>query len=55
MRTVIFFLFTCFISTGAFLAALNAKYPFPLYIVGFSIWTLFIWGQTRRNKRKMNG
>jgi len=53
MRTIIHFLFTCFISTGAFLAALNARYPLPLYIVGFGIWALFIWRQSKRNKRKM--
>jgi len=53
MRTFIYFIFTCFISTGAFLGALNANYPFPLYVVGFGIWALFIWGQARRNKRKM--
>ena len=51
MRTIVYFLFSCFISTGAFIAALGAKYPLLLYAVGFGIWALFLWGWNRRNKR----
>lgn len=51
MKTIVYFLFSCFISTGAFIAALGAKYPLILYGVGFGIWALFLWGWNRRTKR----
>jgi len=51
MKTFFYLIFTCFISTGAFLGALNAKSPFPLYAVGFGIWALFLWGLGRRMKK----
>jgi hypothetical protein len=51
MKTTIYFIFTCFISTGAFMAALNLKNPFPAFAVAFGIWALFIWGYTRRSKK----
>ena len=52
MKTIVYFIFTCFISTGAMFGALNAKNPYPLFIVAFGIWALFIWGCHRRWKRK---
>lgn len=52
MKTVIYFIFTCFISTGAFLAALSSKHSFILYIVGLGIWALFLWGYSRRAKKE---
>ena len=51
MRTAIYLIFTCLISTGALLGALNAKNPFPAFIVAFGIWALFLWGWSRRMKR----
>ena len=51
MKTVVYFLFTCFISTGAFLAALGSKTPLLLYAVGFGTWALFLWTYSKRTKR----
>jgi len=51
MKTTIYFIFTCFISTGAFMAALNLKNPFPAFAVAFGIWGLFAWGCIRRSKK----
>jgi len=52
MKTAIYFIFSCFISTGAFLAALSGKHPFALYIVGFGIWALFLWSYSTRSKKE---
>lgn len=52
MKTFVYLVFTCFISTGAFLGALYSKTPFLLYAVGFGIWALFVWGLNRRLKQK---
>ena len=51
MKTFVYLVFTCFISTGAFMGALYSKTPFLLYAVGFGIWVLFIWGLNRRMKK----
>jgi len=51
MKTVIYFIITCFISTGALLGATNAKNPFPLFGIAFGIWVLFIWGYNKRSKK----
>jgi hypothetical protein len=52
MKTAIYFIFTCFISTGALLGATNAKNPFLLFGIAFGIWVLFLWGYNRRSKRE---
>ena len=52
MKTVIYFILTLFISTGAFLAATNLKNPWPPFIVAFGIWALFFWGWNRRIKKQ---
>jgi hypothetical protein len=52
MKTTIYFIFTCLISTGALLGALNAKNPFPAFIVAFGIWAVFLWGYSRRAKKR---
>ena len=51
MKNIIYYLFTCFISTGAMMGAMYSKHPFALYIVGFGIWALFLWGCSKRSKR----
>jgi hypothetical protein len=51
MKTVVYLIFTCFISTGAFMGALYSKTPFLLYAVGFGVWALFLWGLNRRMKK----
>lgn len=51
MKTFIYLIFTCFISTGAFYGALNLTNPFPLYGVAFGVWALFLWGLNRRMKK----
>ena len=52
MKTAIYFIITCFISTGALLGATNAKNPFPAFAVAFGIWALFLWGYNRRSKKQ---
>lgn len=51
MKTFVYLIFTCFISTGALYGALYSKTPFLLYAVGFGIWALFLWGLNRRMKK----
>jgi hypothetical protein len=52
MKTIVYFIFTCFISTGCMFGALNAPNPFPLFAVAFGIWGLFFYGCHKRGKRK---
>lgn len=52
MKTAIYFIITCFISTGALLGATNAKNPFAAFAVAFGIWILFLWGYNRRSKKE---
>ena len=52
MRTFLFFIFTCLVSTGAMLGALHATNPFPNFAIAFGIWALFIWIQSRRARKK---
>jgi protein-S-isoprenylcysteine O-methyltransferase Ste14 len=51
MKTFVYLIFTCFISTGAFMGALYSQTPMLLYAVGFGVWVLFIWGIYRRMKK----
>ena len=51
MKTAVYFIFTCLISTGAFMGALKATTPFPLFGIGFGIWALFLWGVNRRMRK----
>ena len=48
MKTFIYLIFTCLISTCAFYGALNLKNPFPLFIVALGVWALFLWGLNKR-------
>jgi len=52
MKTAIYFIITCFISTGAMMGALNAKNPFPAFAIAFGMWAWFLWGYNRRSKRE---
>ncbi|MDB5117358.1 MAG: hypothetical protein JWQ79_2850 [Mucilaginibacter sp.] len=52
MKIFIYFVITCFISTGALLGALNAKNPFPSYAIGFGIWAVFLWAYNRHAKKR---
>jgi hypothetical protein len=55
MRTVILFLFTCVISTGALLAGLNMKHPMPCYVVALTVWLLlgrYVSRQSKKNAHK---
>ncbi len=51
MKTIVYFIITCCISTGAFFAATNMKNPFPAFAVAFGIWAFFFWGWNRRTKK----
>lgn len=52
MKTFIYLVCTCFISTGAFMGALYSQTPMILYAVGFGVWVLFVWGYISRSKKK---
>ena len=52
MKTTVYLIATCFISTFAFFGALGAKNPFPCFAVAFGIWALFFWGCSRRARRQ---
>ena len=52
MKTTLFFIFTCLVSTGAMLGALHATNPFPNFAVAFGIWIFFIWVQGRRSRKR---
>jgi hypothetical protein len=47
MKTTLFFIFTCLVSTGAMLGALHEKNPFPNFAVALGIWLFFIWEHMR--------
>jgi hypothetical protein len=51
MKTALYLIFTCFVSAGAFYGALYSKHPIVLYMLGFGIWALFLWGCNRRSKK----
>ena len=51
MKTFLYLIITCFISTGAFMGALNMKNPFPAFAIAFGIWALFLWGYNNRSKK----
>jgi len=51
MKTGLYFVATCFISTFAFWGALSMNNPFPAFAVAFGIWALFLWGYARRSKK----
>lgn len=51
MKTILYFIATCFISTVALLGATGMKNPFPNFGVAFGIWALFLWGYNRRAKK----
>ena len=52
MKTVVYFIATCFISTFAMFGALAAKNPFPCFGIAFGIWALFLWGYNKRSRRE---
>lgn len=42
MKTVVFFLFTTFVSVACLETALGSKHPLLLYVIGFGVWILFV-------------
>jgi len=51
MKTAIYLVLTCFISTGAFMAELNMKNPLPAFLIAFGVWAWFGWGCSRRARK----
>ena len=51
MRTFVYLVFTCFISAGAFMGALNSANIWPGYLLGFGVWVWFIWNLDNRRKK----
>jgi hypothetical protein len=51
MKTVIYFIGTCFISTGFYMAAISSKTPQYGILAGLGIWVLFLWGCNQRAKK----
>ena len=52
MKTILYFIVTLLISAGCLLGAMNMKNPFPLFVVAFGIWVLFILGYHLHAKKK---
>ena len=52
MKTFVYFIGSCFISTFAFFGALSMANPWPCFAVAFGVWALFLWGYNRRTKRE---
>ncbi|WP_183580316.1 hypothetical protein HDF18_13170 [Mucilaginibacter sp. X5P1] len=52
MKTAIYFIISCLISTGSLLGGLHAKNPFPNFAVVIAVWALFAWGYNRRSKKE---
>jgi hypothetical protein len=52
MKTAVYFIISCLISTGALLGGLHTANPFPNFAVAFGIWALFIWRYNRRSKKE---
>ena len=50
MRTLLLFLVTCIVGTGALLAANTMPHPLPAYLAGFGVWGLFIYYAARRRR-----
>lgn len=51
MKTLIYFLITSIISTGALLSALTMSNQFIGQTISLAVWILFFWGLSRRSKQ----
>lgn len=51
MKTALYFILSCFISTGALLGATNSHNPFPGFGIAFGVWAVFIWGYNKRSRK----
>ena len=51
MKTAFYFICTCFISTGFYMAAISSKNPTYGIIAGLAVWAWFVWGCDRRAKK----
>lgn len=51
MKTLFFFLLTCFISTAAMLAALTLKNPLVGFVIAGVVWVLFAKYIGRKKRR----
>jgi hypothetical protein len=51
MKTTIYLIGTCFISTGIYQAALNSKNAAPGTLIAMGFWALFLWGCDRRRRK----
>jgi len=50
MKTFIYFIATCFISTGIYFASLNSKHIEIGIALAIVMWAWFLWGYDRRMK-----
>ncbi|QEM07892.1 hypothetical protein DIU31_031935 [Mucilaginibacter rubeus] len=51
MRTFIYFIVTCFISTGIYFAALNSRHPEYGIAIAIGLWAWFLWCYDRRMRK----
>ncbi len=51
MKTFIYFICTCFISTGVYFATLNSHHVALGIIIAMAMWAWFFWGWNRRMKK----
>ena len=51
MKKFIYFIATCFISTGIYFASLNSKYMAIGIALALGMWVWFLWGYDRRMRK----
>jgi hypothetical protein len=51
MKTFIYFIATCFISTGIYFASLNGKHLTIGIALAIGMWAWFLWGYDRRMRK----
>lgn len=51
MKTFIYLIATCFISTGICLATLNSGHIVSGYAAAIGLWAWFLWGCDRRKRK----
>lgn len=51
MKTAFYFISTCFISTGFYMAAISSKTPEYGILAALGVWLWFFWGCNKRAKK----
>lgn len=51
MKTLIYFLCTCFLATGIYMVAIGSSNSLPGILVAFCLWAWFFWGWHKRRQK----